>query len=766
MQARGCDGRRRSRSCALTAAGTVTCAAVLAATGQAGLAAQTATGGADRVAAAVPAGRAPLIDGRLDDPEWMGAAVIGGFVQREPFEGRAVSERTEVRVLFDAQALYIGAWLFDAEPSAITLGETRRDADLSNSDAFRIVIDTYLDRQNGFVFGTTPAGIEYDGQVTREGQGGFSGQMRQAAGSGGGFNLNWDGSWDVATTRDANGWYAEFRIPFATLRYERSGAQRWGINFARAIRRRNEEAVWSPIARQFDFFRISSAGVLEGVQAPARRPISITPYLLASGRRDYLTNADTDYDVEAGADGKLGLTPSLTLDLTVNTDFAQVEVDEQQINLTRFNLFFPEKRPFFLENAGTFAVGTPQETEIFFSRRIGIASGQAVPILGGGRLTGRVAGFSIGLLDLQTERIERTGDAGTVLEIAPPNNYGVARVLREFGNRTRLGGMAVSRINTSDTDDRNWTFAVDGRLGVGQAVTFDAYIAATDHNGVTRGQRAGGMSGTYTTRTWEAGGTFREVGENFTPDVGFVPRLGYRFFSGRLLRHIRVPGIAWLRELRPHITYREYLDLDGFSETRLLHFDSHFEFANGAFFQLPAINVTREGLKQPFEIAPGVIVPAGTYDNVEWGFDYNTDRSARFSIDGRVDIGGFYSGHRAGGDNTLAARFGETFVASLRTSYYRVWLDEGTFETTLVGLRAAWSFSPRVYLQTLLQYNDRTDSFSGNVRFGWLATAGTGLYIVYNDTEHTGMFERTGIRRGPLDRTLVLKFTRQFDVSR
>ncbi|MGH7129350.1 MAG: DUF5916 domain-containing protein, partial [Planctomycetaceae bacterium] len=333
-------------------------------------------------ATAALAASSPVIDGRLDDAAWLQAPPIGSFVQREPLEGEPPSERTEIRIVHDAAALYIGAWLFDRESGSLVLGETRRDADLGDTDAIRIVLDTYLDRQNGFVFGTTPAGIQYDGQVTREGQGGFGGSARQQRGSGGGFNLNWDGSWEVATTRDTAGWYAEFRIPFSTLRYGAGGAQRWGLNIARTIRRRNEEVVWSPVPRQFDLYRVSSAGVVEGFDAPAQRILTVTPYVLGSARRDYAGSNDVDTDAEVGGDAKIGVTPSMTLDLTVNTDFAQVEVDDEQVNLTRFQLFFPEKRPFFLENAGTFSVGTPQEVEIFFSRRIGIESGAAVPILG------------------------------------------------------------------------------------------------------------------------------------------------------------------------------------------------------------------------------------------------------------------------------------------------------------------------------------------------------------------------------------------------
>jgi hypothetical protein len=386
--------------------------------------------------------------------------------------------------------------------------------------------------------------------------------------------------------------------------------------------------------------------------------------------------------------------------------------------------------------------------------------------MGGGRLTGRAAGFTIGLLDLQTDDIVGRDTTGNAITLAPPNNYSVVRVLREFENRTQLGMMAVGRVNTDDVDDHNLTYAVDGRLGLGAAFTVDGYAAFTNKLGVHEGQHAASLSASWTSRNWEFGLTGREVGENFEPDVGFVPRTAYRFWSGRILRHIRTPDISWFRELRPHVSIREHSDLDGFTVTRFIHLDSHFEFASGAFFQLPALNWTREGLKAPFEIADGVIIQPGTYDNFEWGFAYNTNRAAPISLEGRLDIGGFYSGHRKGGEATLNSRFGETFAAAVRVTYYNVDLAEGSFETTLLGLRAAWSFTPRIYLQGLLQYNDQTDTFSSNVRFGWLATAGTGLFLVYNDTENTGSFEETRFRRGPLDRTFIVKFTRQFDLTR
>ena len=319
----------------------------------------------------------PIIDGQLDEEAWSFGEPITNFFQREPVEGEPVSERTEVRILADDEALYVGAWLYDRDADQIVTGERLRDTNIQVADHFGIILDTYQDRQSGFIFATTPSAIEYDGQVANEGQGGrLPGGRRQQTGSSGGFNLNWDGSWEVATSRNGEGWYAEFRIPFSTLRYAGGSVQTWGLNMVRRIRRRNEESFWAPIPRQYTLMRLSMAGDLTGVPVPAHRAATVSPYVLASAERDYVNApGDTDFPNDLGLDAKITLTPSLTLDLTTNTDFAQVEVDEQRTNLTRFPLFFPEKRPFFFENAGTFAAGTPRAADLFFSRRIGISPG-------------------------------------------------------------------------------------------------------------------------------------------------------------------------------------------------------------------------------------------------------------------------------------------------------------------------------------------------------------------------------------------------------
>ena len=719
----------------------------------------------------------PIIDGQLDDASWRDAQVLSSFVQREPTEGQPVSERTEVRITYDGEALYVGAWLYDGDPSGLVFGQTLRDASLNDADAFSLVLDTYRDGQNGFVFATTPAGIEYDGQVANEGQGGGGGGGlgRQQAGSGGGFNLNWDGSWEVATSTDAQGWYAEMRIPFTTLRYDEGGPQTWGVNFERRIRRNNEQSVWAPLPRQFDLYRVSLAGSLD-LEAPTRRIVTVSPYVLSDGFKDYTVAApDADFGYKVGGDAKIGLNQSLTLDLTVNTDFAQAEVDDQQVNLTRFRLFFPEKRAFFLENAGTFSVGTSRSAELFFSRRIGLSSGREVPIQAGARMTGRVGDVQLGVLNIQTDDLS-VFDEGTQLDeqIAPDNNFGVVRAFQEFGNRSRLGAILVSRLNTNSTDDYNLTYGLDGRLGIGQDLTFDAWAGMTTtpvlsgpdtRAGFNNGEYGFAGGGQYVTRDWELSAGYRQVGEEFNPEVGFVNRTGYRHANARWLRHLRTEGVSWFREFRPHMSWTQFWTLGGFSESYQVHIDNHFQFENGAFFQFPGINLTGEGLEETFEIRDGIVIPMGSYDNIEMVFRGNTNQSAPFSFSGGFTWGGLYTGTQLSPNASVSYRFQDRFTTSLRANYFDVSLPEGDFTTAVVAFNGSYSFTPRIYLQATVQYNDDSEDLGTNLRFGLLDTAGTGLFIVYNDTEFLGDIDGVGFLRGPRARQLVIKYTKLFNLG-
>jgi len=698
--------------------------------------------------------QAPVVDGRLDEIVWRDASIYDGFVQRELREGEPVSERTEVRILTDGEALYIGAWLYDRDAKGIVPGEKIRDGSLDNSDYFAIILDTYLDRQNGFVFATTPAGIEYDGQVVKEGEGGgitVTGQTRAQSGSMGGFNLNWDGSWTVRTSSDSVGWYAEFRIPFSTLRYGSSATQAWGLNLARGIRRKGEDAYWSFIPRQFNLYRLSRAGTLVNVRVPSQRLATITPYVLGGTRRDFAFDSRFHRTSEVGGDAKYGLTPSLTLDLTYNTDFAQVEVDEQRTNLTRFSLFFPEKRPFFLENAGVFSAGTPQAVELFFTRRIGIDTlGTPVPIQGGGRLTGRALGLTLGALEIVTEE---------QADRQPGNSYSVVRAVRELPSRSRIGVLAVERLATKNTADRNGTYAIDGRVGAGDAWTLDWWGAKTSTPTRTGDDLGYSVRGAYATADWNNNLRVVSVGSNLNPEVGFLNRTGgYRYYEVQAMRFVRKAEWKWLKDWDPHVSYRGYYGLDGSWQNGQVHIDvTEIELADGGKFG-PEINVWHEGLTTPFEIAPNVTLPVGSYDYTVYGLDWTLNPSAPFSFVLRGDFGPFYSGTRNGGNVTFTFRRGATLSSSLLFDYNDVHLDQGNFTRQLIGTRLAYFFTPRIFAQTLVQFNNQDRVWTANARFGWLGTAGTGLFVVFNDGEGAdGFFRWTR----PQTRSFIVKFTRQ-----
>ena len=718
----------------------------------------TATGATARRGRATVVSVAPTIDGRLDDEAWQRAEVFTDFVQREPVEGNPVSERTEVRMVTDGVALYVAAWMYDREPQLIVPSEKIRDVTLTNSDYFAFILDTYHDRQNGFLFGTTPSGVEHDAQVIREGEGGgvfVSGQNRAQAGSLGGVNLNWDASWTVRTSQDANGWYAEFRVPFSTLRYGGGTVQTWGLNLMRGIRRRNEEALWSRVSRQFSINRLSQAGTLVDLAVPSQRIATATPYVLGASSRNFRTQAAYRGTGEFGIDAKYGITPSLTLDLTYNTDFAQVEVDEQRTNLTRFPLFFPEKRPFFLENAGVLSAGTPQAVDLFFTRRIGIDSlGQPVPILGGGRLTGRVGGLTVGALAMVTD--EQNGVAG--------NSYGVLRLLRELSTRSRVGVMAVQRQRSGDAGDYNRVVGVDGRVGIGQAWTADAWAGHSETPG--RSGDAYSWSGrvAFETRDWNHSARVLQVGDAFNPEVGFMARpAGYRFDEMMVMRLVRNPAWKHVRQWNPHVSLRRYVGTDGFLQSSWAHIDlTEVQFNGGGRFG-PDINVYTEGLQVPFEISPGVVLQPGQYHFSLPGLDWGSDPSDALSFLTRIEVGQFYSGTKQGGNIAITARRGAAFSSTLTLDHQDVQLPEGDFVRDLIGIKLAYFFTPRIFLQSLTQYNNQAEVFTANVRLGWLSTANTGLFVVLNDGEQAESFTQW---RTPIARSVTVKYSYQIGTGR
>ena len=729
------------------------------------LVAQTST----TIANAISVEDAPTLDGDvLGDPVWAAAVPVSGFRQSAPEEGQPATERTEVRVVFTGDTIFFGVVCYDRDPAAIIVSDSRRDSSMNSADSFQLVLDTFSDRQNGFVFGTTPAGQEYDGQVINEGGsrglfgGGGSGGFSR--GSSGGFNLNWDGAWQVRTEISEVGWSAEFAIPFRTIRYPAREDRSWGVNFQRNIWRRNETAYWAPLPRQYNLHRVSMAGQHAGVDAPIglTRNLQLTPYVVGEVvTRDAAPDRNPLALGDFGADLKYSVTSGLTLDATYNTDFAQVEVDDQRINLDRFTLFFPEKRPFFLENAGVFTVNNPSpasgmnqgQTELFFSRRIGISdAGEQIPILAGARLSGKVTDtVTVGFINMQTEELDG---------IASANNFTVARVRRDLPNRSSVGGLFVNRQATGSQalgDDYNRTYAVDGRWGVGQNGIVQGFVGRTETPGRDGCDHALTVSGTYSSARWRLISGYQETGEDFNPEVGFVRRTGFRKYDFGINNTSRPEGFLKLQELTPHMTFTRFWNFDGIMETSFLHLHVEGEFEDSSSAGV-VHNVRSEEVFSEFTVS-GIRVPPGRYDFNETEYSFTYNRSAPISFGIRARVAGFFDGDIVTLRPSMRVRYGETLNLSLSYSRNDIDLPNGSTITNLTSVRFAYNFSPRLFAQTLLQHNDSADLWSVNFRVGWLQDANSGLFLVYNETEGIGSVVPSGAGR-----SMILKFSYLFVV--
>ena len=691
---------------------------------------------------------APQIDGAVQgDPAWEGVIPTGNFTAIQPVEGVPASQDTEVFIGYTDTALYIGVMMYDEAPETIIVADSRRDSELDQTDSFQVIIDGILDRQNGYVFGTNPAGIEYDAQVIKEGSTGNFGS------GGGGFNLNWDGSWEVESRITEYGWSTEMEIPFTTLRYGSAEEQSWGINFQRNIRANNEIAFWAPLNRQRSIARVSEAGTVTGITPPPRRNLQILPYALTRWDRGGDLDGTID-DQEFGVDIKYSITPNLTLDATYNTDFAQVEVDDAVVNLDRFSIFLPEKRPFFLENAGQFTVGNARQVELFFSRRIGLRSGEPVPIEAGLRLSGKVTDrTNVGFLYMSDEGVDG---------VAPQNDFVVARVNQELPNRSSIGALVVSRngdgsVSGDPSSDENQTYAIDGRWGIGDNLLLEAWAAKTDTPGLTGDDFAFSTKMIFDSAKWSSRLNWTEVREDFNPEVGFLQRDDYKRGEFFIMRRFRPEGP--LLEIRPHISVNGFWDLDGFQETGFQHYDVHWEFKNGYRIDT-GMNYLTDGLQEDFEIVDGVIVPAGRYTGAEAQIVGNTDLSKPLSFQMRTNIGKRFGGDRMVLRPTLFWRIGETFNSEFTVIYndFDLPYAGGDFDVTLARARLSYSFTPRILLQAVLQYDTNSEVFSSNIRFSMLRTANSGLFVVYNE------FDERGPGAPPTGRQFIIKYNYLFDV--
>jgi hypothetical protein len=594
----------------------------------------------------------------------------------------------------------------------------------------------------------SPLGAQLDQQVFDEGG-------RDRRGSALAINKEWDGVWSVAARRTDDGWVAEVEIPMVTLRFPDADLQSWGINFMRNIRRKNEQVFWAPIPKEFSLTRVSLAGSLNDLQSLDRgMDLRVKPYVTGGGRYQAADGTDrTEADGDIGLDVKYGVTAGLNLDVTINTDFAQAEVDNEQVNLTRFALFFPEKREFFLENANMFAVGTPNSTgriaDLFFSRRIGLTqTGAEVPIIGGGRLTGKIGNNNIAIMDIQTEEaFDRPGD-----------NFLVARYSRDVLGRSQVGALVINRQATSG-GHYNRTYAADINLVPTDALTIDGFIAGTDTKDVGGGEYAGHLRAGWLDQSWRVYSEYENFGDNFNPEVGFVPRVGMRRYKAHVEYNPR-PDRLGIRMMEPMVNYTHITDQTGELESWQWHFMVGTRFQNGAYLNLWH-NQYFERIDETFRVG-GVPIDPGQYRFHDWNVMFNSDPSRRLSFRASWQPQTFYDGDRTDYSASVALRVTSQFATSAGWTRNDVSIPNGAFIADISSLTIDYAFSPNISLRSITQHNSLTDQLSTSARLRYIFRPGSDIYVVYDEVRRDTQTAVDPFVDEFRDRQLLIKVTYLF----
>ena len=694
---------------------------------------------ATRIVTAVRIEERIVLDGRLDEPAWALAVPATDFIQWQPDNFEPAQERTEIRFLYDDENLYIAATCIYTDPSAMVASELKEDFNFAQSDSVGFIIDTLHDQRSGFTFITNPEGAKRDSQMFNDNQ----------------TNADWDGVWDVKVQKTREGFIAEFVIPFKTVRFSGARSQEWGINIWRRVLRGYEESTWSPVPLRYRTNRVSLGGTLLGLSdlRPGRN-LKVKPFALASSVRAAGRDRG-EYD--GGVDVKYSLTPSLTLDATYRTDFAQVEVDQQQVNLTRFNLFFPEKREFFLENSGIFSFGTGSSTSgtanlvPFFTRRIGLsADGRPIPIVGGGRISGKLGDYDVGFLTIHTERSD----------FAPATGYLVGRVRRDLFRNSWIGAIATSR-DTANAGDYNRLWGADAHFLFYEKLEFDSFLLKSQTGGATTGKRqeAGKLSAAWRDDVFAISGEYNTVQPDFNPEVGFIRRRDMTQFSS---------DVSWLPLVENSRIVRNFVfggSLDYFegSNTGLIETRTQVWNAGIQFHDNSSVNVSVdrsfERLAAPFTIHttyPRVVLPAGDYDFLAYTARFSTDASRRLSGSGNVTAGDFWNGARQSFTGSFSLRPNAHLNIDVDYNRNHVSLPQGTFTTSLSGVRLLYAFNARALVNAYVQYNADTDQVSSNIRFNLIHRPLSDLFVVYNDGRDTGS-------GALIERALTVKFTNLFN---
>ena len=686
------------------------------------------------------------LDGRLDEPTYQNVPAISNLVQQVPDEGAPASEKTEAWLMFDETNIYVSARLWDtAPPSEWVANEMRRDtSQLRENDTFWVAFDTFYDRRNAVGFYTNPLGAIGDLAITNEGN----------------PNGDWNPVWEVRTGRFEGGWTVEMEIPFKSLRYRPGPQQVWGFQLRRGIRRKNETAYLTPIpisVGRGGIFRASNYATMVGLEVPTGGTnLEIKPYGIAELTTD--VNATPPIrnvgDGTGGLDVKYGITQNLTADLTFNTDFAQVEVDEQQVNLTRFSLFFPEKREFFLEGQGIFNFargggssgrnaalrqiggggggrrGGGNAPTLFYSRRIGLEGGTIVPIVGGGRVTGKVGAFDVGALNIQAAEEATSGSAAT--------NFTVVRVKRDILRRSSVGALFTNRSVSVVGNGSSQAYGADATFSFFDNVSLLGYVARTQTPGLDKEDTSYQGQFTYAGDLYGFQADHLVVEDNFLPEVGFLRRDNFRrsYVSGRFSPRPR--SAEAIRQFRLEGSFDHILTANtGQLETRQAQLAFSTEFENSDRIGV-SVAENYEFLAEPFEPGPGVIVPVGGYSFVDVEATYALGAQHRLAGIVTVRAGEYFSGNiRSVGFSR--GRLELTRQLSIEPTLSLNWIDtpQGSFRTDLIVSRVNYTFTPRMFFSGLVQYNSATDSLSSNLRLRWEYSPGSELFVVYTEDRDT-----------------------------
>ena len=709
---------------------------------------------------------APLkVDGVLDEEVYAREAPFGGLIQVTPRYGEPQSERSDVWITYDNTHIYVSCRCYDsAPPDEWVVNELRRDTNgLRQNDHIGAMFDTFYDRRSGFGFYTNPLGARADYSIVDEGQ----------------SNTDWNPVWTAKGGRFEGGWTVEMAIPFKSLRYRAGLNQMWGIQLRRSVRRKNEWAYLTPVPQVLAgpqaFNRVSAGGTLVGLDLPeAGRNVEIKPYAASRLTTDRVQTppVSNDFGTEVGGDLKYGLTPNLTADLTVNTDFAQVEIDEQQVNLTRFSLFFPEKREFFLEGRGIFdfarggtgvsmGSNTSDTPHLFYSRRIGLNANRIIPIDAGGRLTGKVGPYAIGLMNIQTgaEAVSQT----------EPTNFSVLRLKRDVFSRSAIGIMATNRSVNPNGVGSNQAYGVDGSFSLSQDFTVGTYWAKTRTTGLAGNDQSWQARADYSTDRYGAKAEFLSIGENFRPEVGFLRRTDINRSFAELRFSPRPASLPRVRKF----TFSgsgEYVENGaGRMEARVWTGRFGTEFESSDQFQLDLVR-TYDFVDVPFTPSGSPVpIAAGAYnfDAVTAGFTFGAQRPISGTVS--VQAGEYYDGTIRSltlgpGPMTSGGRISLLQQLSVEPAFSiaRIELPDASFTTRLARARVDYAFSPLMFASALLQYSSADRAFGTNLRYRWEYAPGSELFLVYTDERDMtdeGFTPQPAVR-GLKNRAFVIKINR------